>query len=153
MIKCYSVCLSADVTNISFFIRWCHEVLIFCSVISLTSRCFSQTCRWKVTSKDTLLQISEYSEAGVTIRGVYIPPGKQPGEDERKLYLAIEGTASLSGGTRQWSDLKLGIGFISKSDTLSPCWNFLISAQHCVLCVTLQLKHLRPAKQWTETFF
>ena len=50
-----------------------------------------QTCRWKVTSKDTLLQICEYSEAGVTIRGQYFPPGKQPGEDERKLYLAIEG--------------------------------------------------------------
>nr|CAB3237083.1 probable ATP-dependent RNA helicase DDX46 [Phallusia mammillata] len=57
---------------------------------------FPQTCRWKVTSKDTLLQISEYSEAGVTIRGQYFPPGKQVGEEERKLYLAIEATSEIA---------------------------------------------------------
>ena len=49
-----------------------------------------------MTSKDTLMQICDYSEAGVTIRGQYFPPGKQPGEDERKLYLAIEGKQNVT---------------------------------------------------------
>uniref|UniRef100_F6TZX4 Probable ATP-dependent RNA helicase DDX46 n=2 Tax=Ciona intestinalis TaxID=7719 RepID=F6TZX4_CIOIN len=57
---------------------------------------FPQTCRWKVTSKDTLVQISEYSEAGITIRGQYFPKGKQPGEEDRKLYLAIEAVSELA---------------------------------------------------------
>lgn len=57
---------------------------------------FPQTCRWKVTSKDTLMQISDYSEAGITIRGQFFPPGKTPGEDERKLYLAIEASSEIS---------------------------------------------------------
>uniref|UniRef100_H2YF66 Probable ATP-dependent RNA helicase DDX46 n=1 Tax=Ciona savignyi TaxID=51511 RepID=H2YF66_CIOSA len=57
---------------------------------------FPQTCRWKVTSKDTLVQISEYSEAGITIRGQYYAPGKQPAEDDRKLYLAIEAVSELA---------------------------------------------------------
>ena len=32
--------------------------------------------RWKVTSKEALAQISEYSEAGITVRGTYYAPGK-----------------------------------------------------------------------------
>lgn len=58
---------------------------------------FPQQARWKVTSKEALAQISEYSEAGITVRGTYYPPGKEPKEaGERKLYLAIEGTTELS---------------------------------------------------------
>merc|ERR550519_1223125 len=52
--------------------------------------------RWKVTSKEALAQISEYSEAGITVRGTYYAPGKPVAEGERKLYLAIESTAELS---------------------------------------------------------
>ena len=43
-----------------------------------------------------MAQICEYSEAGITVRGTYFPPGKQPKEEERKLYLAIEATAELA---------------------------------------------------------
>ncbi|XP_070186691.1 probable ATP-dependent RNA helicase DDX46 isoform X2 [Littorina saxatilis] len=57
---------------------------------------FPQTARWKVTSKDALGQICEYSEAGITVRGTYIPPGKEPKEGERRLYLAIEATSELA---------------------------------------------------------
>lgn len=58
---------------------------------------FPQQARWKVTSKEALAQISEYSEAGITVRGTYFLPGKEPKEfGERKLYLAIEGTTELS---------------------------------------------------------
>lgn len=53
---------------------------------------FPQQARWRVTSKEALAQISEYSEAGITVRGIYIPPGKNPPEGERKLFLAIEST-------------------------------------------------------------
>merc|ERR1712058_8433 len=37
---------------------------------------FPQQARWKVTSKEALAQISEYSEAGITVRGTYYGPGK-----------------------------------------------------------------------------
>ncbi|XP_054166811.1 probable ATP-dependent RNA helicase DDX46 [Oppia nitens] len=57
---------------------------------------FPQQARWKVTSKEALAQISEYSEAGITVRGTYFPPGKEPGLADRKLYLAIEGASELS---------------------------------------------------------
>ena len=33
---------------------------------------FPQQARWKVTSKEALAQISEYSEAGITVRGIII---------------------------------------------------------------------------------
>ncbi|XP_063784810.1 probable ATP-dependent RNA helicase DDX46 [Pseudophryne corroboree] len=57
---------------------------------------FPQTARWKVTSKEALQRISEYSEAAITIRGTYFPPGKDPKEGERKIYLAIESASELA---------------------------------------------------------
>lgn len=46
--------------------------------------------------KEALAQISEYSEAGITVRGTYYPPPKNPPEGERKLFLAIESTDELA---------------------------------------------------------
>lgn len=43
-----------------------------------------------------LSHISEYSEAGVTVRGSYIPSNKEPKEGERRLYLAIEATSEMA---------------------------------------------------------
>ncbi|KAI1303658.1 putative ATP-dependent RNA helicase DDX46 [Halotydeus destructor] len=57
---------------------------------------FPQQARWRVTSREALAQISEYSEAGLTVRGTYYPPGTKQPEGERKLYLAIEGTNELA---------------------------------------------------------
>uniref|UniRef100_A0A8D8S989 Probable ATP-dependent RNA helicase DDX46 n=1 Tax=Cacopsylla melanoneura TaxID=428564 RepID=A0A8D8S989_9HEMI len=57
---------------------------------------FPQQARWRVTSKEALAQISEYSEAGITVRGTYLPPGKSVPEGERKLFLAIESTNELA---------------------------------------------------------
>lgn len=57
---------------------------------------FPQQARWKVTSKEALAQISEYSDAGITVRGTYFPPNKSVPEGERKLFLAIESTNELS---------------------------------------------------------
>jgi len=57
---------------------------------------FPQQARWKVTSKEALAQIAEYSEAGLTVRGQYFAPGKTPPEGERKLFLALESTQELA---------------------------------------------------------
>jgi ATP-dependent RNA helicase DDX46/PRP5 len=57
---------------------------------------FPQQARWRVTSKEALAQISEYSDAGITVRGTYFPPNKPVPEGERKLFLAIESTKELA---------------------------------------------------------
>merc|ERR1719400_2369069 len=57
---------------------------------------FPQQARWKVTSKEALAQISEYSEAGITVRGTYYEPGKSVPDGDRKLFLAIESTQELA---------------------------------------------------------
>ncbi|XP_042495273.1 DEAD-box ATP-dependent RNA helicase 42-like [Macadamia integrifolia] len=57
---------------------------------------FPQNARWKVTHKDTLGPISEWTGAAITTRGQYYPPGRVPGPGERKLYLFIEGPTEQS---------------------------------------------------------
>jgi ATP-dependent RNA helicase DDX46/PRP5 len=57
---------------------------------------FPQQARWRVTSKEALAQISEYSDAGITVRGTYFPPNKPIPDGERKLFLAIESTNELA---------------------------------------------------------
>lgn len=57
---------------------------------------FPQQARWRVTSKEALAQISEYSEAGITVRGTYYPNAKDAKDGDRKLYLAIESTNELA---------------------------------------------------------
>lgn len=50
----------------------------------------------QVTSKEAIAQIAEYSEAGLTVRGTYYPPGKEVPEGERKLFIAIESHDEMS---------------------------------------------------------
>ncbi|KAM5574005.1 hypothetical protein ABKV19_013496 [Rosa sericea] len=57
---------------------------------------FPQNARWKVTHKETLGPISEWTGAAITTRGQYFPPGKVPGPGDRKLYLFIEGPTEQS---------------------------------------------------------
>lgn len=57
---------------------------------------FPQNARWKVTHKETLGPISEWTGAAITTRGQYIQPGRIPGPGERKLYLFIEGGTEQS---------------------------------------------------------
>ncbi|XP_022765162.1 DEAD-box ATP-dependent RNA helicase 42 [Durio zibethinus] len=57
---------------------------------------FPQNARWKVTHKETLGPISEWTGAAITTRGQFFPPGRIPGPGERKLYLFIEGPTELS---------------------------------------------------------
>ena len=50
-----------------------------------------------MTSREAIGNITDYSEADIQIRGVYYPPGKEPGEgEERKLFLLITGQTELS---------------------------------------------------------
>ncbi|KAK9747809.1 hypothetical protein RND81_02G015500 [Saponaria officinalis] len=57
---------------------------------------FPQNARWKVTHKETLGPISDWTGAAITTRGQFFPPGKIPGPGERKLYLFIEGRSEHS---------------------------------------------------------
>jgi len=57
---------------------------------------FPQPVRWKITSREALAQVSEFSEAGVFVRGTYCAAGKKVTDDERKLYLAIESTSEMA---------------------------------------------------------
>jgi len=68
---------------------------------------FPQTARWKVTSREALATISEFSEAGITVRGSYFAKGKEPKEGERKLYLAIEATNELAIGKAKAEIIRL----------------------------------------------
>ena len=66
---------------------------------------FPQNARWKVTHKETLGPISDWTGAAITTRGQFFPPGKVPGPGERKLYLFIEGPTEQS-VKRAKADLK-----------------------------------------------
>lgn len=52
------------------------------------------TC--SLIKQEALAQVSEFSEAGVFVRGTYCAPGKAVAEGERKLYLAIESTSEMA---------------------------------------------------------
>ena len=52
---------------------------------------FPQQARWKVTHKDSIAQISEFTGAAITVKGQYYAPNKPVPPGERKLFLLIEG--------------------------------------------------------------
>ena len=51
---------------------------------------FPATARFKVLSRESLTHLAEYSDCMITVKGQYYPPGHNPPEGERKLFLAIE---------------------------------------------------------------
>ena len=52
---------------------------------------FPQQIRFRITTRDRLDDIGEYAEAYISVRGLYIPPTKQPKEtDGSRLHLLIE---------------------------------------------------------------
>ncbi|XP_019100888.1 PREDICTED: DEAD-box ATP-dependent RNA helicase 45-like [Camelina sativa] len=57
---------------------------------------FPQNARWRVTHKETLGPISEWSGAAITVRGQYYESGSMPGPGQRKLYLFVEGPTEIS---------------------------------------------------------
>lgn len=57
---------------------------------------YPQMARWKITNRDTVSSIIEYSETSMIVRGLYFPPGKTPRDTERRLHLRIEGPTEIS---------------------------------------------------------
>ena len=51
---------------------------------------YPQTARFKVTSRETIQGIEEWTKAAVITKGTYYPPGRNAPPGERKLYLHIE---------------------------------------------------------------
>lgn len=54
---------------------------------------YPQQARWKVTHKDALASITEFTGCGVTAKGQFYPPGRNPPVGQRKLFLFIEGNS------------------------------------------------------------
>lgn len=69
-------------TDPSLLIRWEEDIDI---------NDFPQQIRFRITTRDRLDEIGEYSEAYISVRGLYVPPSKQPKElDANRLHLLIE---------------------------------------------------------------
>ena len=51
---------------------------------------FPQQARFRITHRDTLDQITEDTECGITVRGIYIPDNQKMKLEDKKLYLAME---------------------------------------------------------------
>jgi len=52
---------------------------------------FPQNARWKVTHKDAMSRICDWTDCCITTKGTYVAPGKTVPPGEQKLYLLIEG--------------------------------------------------------------
>lgn len=57
---------------------------------------FPQQIRFRITTRDVLDEIGEFSEAYVSVRGIYIPPSRQPKDTEIKLHLLVEAKTERS---------------------------------------------------------
>ena len=62
--------------------------LKYCDEIEIND--FPQQIRFRITTREVLDDIGEYSEAYITVRGIYIPETRQPVEGERRLFLSVE---------------------------------------------------------------
>lgn len=66
----------------------------YCCEIDIND--YPQNARWRITSRDTVSSIIEYSETSIVVRGLFFPPGKIPRDMERRLHLRIEGPTEVS---------------------------------------------------------
>jgi ATP-dependent RNA helicase DDX46/PRP5 len=57
---------------------------------------FPQQIRFRITTREVLDDVGEYSESYVSVRGIYIPPGQKPKNMEKPLYLKIEAKSERS---------------------------------------------------------
>ncbi len=54
---------------------------------------FPQQIRFRITTREVLDDIGEFSETYITVRGLYVPESREPKEGEKRLYLSIEAKA------------------------------------------------------------
>ncbi|TKR80022.1 hypothetical protein L596_014160 [Steinernema carpocapsae] len=57
---------------------------------------FPQQVRYKICSRDSMTQIQDYADVGISVKGSYYPANKEPKEGEKKLYLFLEARDELS---------------------------------------------------------
>jgi ATP-dependent RNA helicase DDX46/PRP5 len=80
--------LGEDSVNVPSVIRG------YCCEIEIND--YPQNARWKITNRDTVSSIIDYSETSIVVRGLFFPPGKVPRDTERRLHLRIEGSTEVS---------------------------------------------------------
>lgn len=57
---------------------------------------FPQQIRYKICSRDSLAQVQEYADVGISVKGSYYPNNKEPKDGERKLFLFLEARSELA---------------------------------------------------------
>uniref|UniRef100_A0AC35TW83 RNA helicase n=1 Tax=Rhabditophanes sp. KR3021 TaxID=114890 RepID=A0AC35TW83_9BILA len=57
---------------------------------------FPQQVRYKVCSRDSIKQIQEFADVGISVKGSHIIGNREPHAGERKLYLFIEARDEIS---------------------------------------------------------
>lgn len=80
--------LGEDSANVPSVIRG------YCCEIEIND--YPQNARWKITNRETVSSIIDYSETSIVVRGLFFPPGKVPRDTERRLHLRIEGPTEVS---------------------------------------------------------
>ncbi len=51
---------------------------------------FPQQIRFRITTREVLDDIGEFSESYITVRGLYVPVSREPKEGEKRLFLSLE---------------------------------------------------------------
>ena len=51
---------------------------------------FPREARWKVTQKETISRMQDDYSVAITLKGEYIPPGKEPKDGEERLHLHLQ---------------------------------------------------------------
>ncbi|VDD90254.1 unnamed protein product [Enterobius vermicularis] len=57
---------------------------------------FPQQIRYRICSRDSLAQVQEYADVGISVKGSYYPNNKEPKNGERKLFLFLEARSELA---------------------------------------------------------
>jgi len=57
---------------------------------------YPQHSRWKVTHRDSMREVMDLTDTAITVKGIYVPPGRKPLPGEQKLYLLIEGKTTVA---------------------------------------------------------
>ncbi|TVU42929.1 hypothetical protein EJB05_09354, partial [Eragrostis curvula] len=108
---------------------------------------FPQNARWKITHKETLAPIQDWTGAAITTRGTYIPPGKIVGGNERKLYLFIEGPTESS-VKKAKAELKRVLEDCANQALNLPAYNGLLITTPLVDCyIKIQMLLLQAEDQ------
>ncbi|KHN75722.1 putative ATP-dependent RNA helicase DDX46 [Toxocara canis] len=57
---------------------------------------FPQQIRYRICSRDSLAQVQEYADVGISVKGSFYPSNKEPKNGERKLFLFLEARSEIA---------------------------------------------------------